>query len=207
MLRPGLKGGQSKYANMNGWGLAVLGWCKGGDCELGPDQMYLALHKKEKKFSIWTSRIFATPPEVFWEFEHLDDFNDSEGLNDTDSNSTDNATATAPAAPAAAPAAAAPATPAAASSAEGNSTNGTNASKKKKAKKPKKKKLPVPYAGDNSDDDAAGADLSWDIDEEEDFGDYEWRDKINHATEMYELPGGFMHVKFLKWLKLFDDDE
>jgi len=46
MARPGIKQGQGKYSNMNGWGLAVLGWCKGGDCELGADRMYLTLHKK-----------------------------------------------------------------------------------------------------------------------------------------------------------------
>jgi len=37
MARPGLKQGQGKYSNMNGWGLMVAGWCKKGDCSLGPD--------------------------------------------------------------------------------------------------------------------------------------------------------------------------
>ena len=47
MARPGTAGNQKqKFGYMNGWGLAVLGWCKGGDCELGADRMYLTLHKK-----------------------------------------------------------------------------------------------------------------------------------------------------------------
>jgi len=64
MARPGLKQGQGKYSNMNGWGLMVAGWCKKGDCSLGPDQMYLVLHKKAKKHSIWTSAIFNPPANV-----------------------------------------------------------------------------------------------------------------------------------------------
>jgi hypothetical protein len=210
MSRPGTKNGQSKFANMNGWGLAVHGWCKGGDCELGPDQMYLALHKKERKWSIFTSRIFAAPANVTAFITSNATLNDTvEDDNDTaDANATDNATApAAPAAPAAAPAA--PATPAAggATAAPANATNGTNASNKTKAKKSKKKKLPEPYAGDNSDDEAEGKDLSYDIDEEEDYEGLEPKEIVNKASEMYELPGGYMHVKWLKWFKLFDDDE
>lgn len=209
MARPGIKNGQQKYANMNGWGLAVLGWCRGGDCELGPDRMYLAMHKKERKWSIWTSRIFATPPEIIWMFDHPEG-NETDDANATaDGNSTENATDTAPAAASTTAAPAAPAAPAASgAAAQGNATNGTNGTNKsKKPKKKGKKKLPEPYAGDNSDDDAAGADLTWDIDEDEDFSEYEWREKVQHASEMYELPAGYLHVKFLKWLKLFDDDE
>jgi hypothetical protein len=65
----------------------------------------------------------------------------------------------------------------------------------------------VPYAGDDSDDDAEGDDLSYDIDDEEDFEGLEMREKVEKATVMHELPGGYMHVKWLKWLKLFDDEE
>jgi len=46
MARPGTKNGQKKFAEMNGWGLAVLGWCKKGECELGEDKSYLSLHSK-----------------------------------------------------------------------------------------------------------------------------------------------------------------
>lgn len=210
MARPGTKQGQSKYSNMNGWGLAVLGWCNGGDCELGADRMYLALHKKEKKFSIWTSRIFAAPPSYLYTLEHGDDNDTADGNDTADANSTDNATDTSAAG--STPATPAPAAPAAGAAAGGaaapaNATNGTNASKKSKSKKKKAKKLPEPNAGDNSDDDAAGKDLSWDIDPDEDFDDYEFREKIEHASEMHELPAGFLHVKFLKWLHLFNGDD
>jgi len=36
----------------------------------------------------------------------------------------------------------------------------------------------VPFAGDNSDDEAAGQDLSWDVDEEEDFDGLEIKEKF-----------------------------
>lgn len=107
MLRPGTKAGQDKYKNMNGWGLAVLGWCGGGDCELGPDQMYLALHRKSIKWSIFTSRIFAAPGNVTYAIQNNITFNDTDDDNDTaDANDTDSANDTAPAS---APAAATPA--------------------------------------------------------------------------------------------------
>jgi len=202
---------------MNGWGLAVLGWCKKGDCELGADRMYLVLHKKEKKFSIWKSPIFAVPPSVMWSWDHFDDM-DMEPLNDTNTTggnetnytSSGDAAPAAPAPPAAAPAAAPAAGGAAADT--GNSTNKTNATKKPKKKAPKKKKLPEPSSPEalaalDSDDDAEGDDLSWDIDEEEDYEGLEIKEKVNKASEMYELPGGYMHVKWLKWLKLFNDDD
>lgn len=41
---------------MNGWGLAVLGWR--ADNELGEDKVYLVLHKKPTKWSVWASAIF-----------------------------------------------------------------------------------------------------------------------------------------------------
>lgn len=139
MARPGIKNGQGKYSNMNGWGLAVLGWCKRGDCELGADRMYLVLHKKQKKFSIWKSPIFAAPPMVIWSWEHDDmDMNESladgnaTGGNETNSTSSGDAAPAAPAAPAAAPAA--PAAGGAAAADTGNSTNKTNSTKKPKKK-------------------------------------------------------------------------
>merc|ERR1711937_630079 len=206
IVRPGTKAGQKdKYAYMNGWALSVLGWCKSYDCELGPDQQYLVAHKKERKWSVWTSRIFAAPANVTYAITNNITLNDTaEDDNDTaEANDTSDATDTTPAA---APAAAAPAA-AGATATPANATNGTNKTKKDKKKKKKAKKLPVPYAGDNTDDEAAGQDLSYDIDEEEDFSDYDMREKVNHASEYYELNSGYLHVKWLKWLKLFDDDE
>lgn len=175
--------------------------------------MYLVLHKKEKKFSIWKSPIFAVPPSVIYMWDHDDmDMNESLADGNATGNET-NSTSSGDAAPAGspstpAPAPAAPAAGAAAPADSGNSTNKTNATKKKPKKKaPKKKKIPEPYAGDDTDDEAEGSDLSWDIDEEEDYEGLEIREKINKASEMYELPGGYMHVKWLKWLKLFDDGD
>jgi hypothetical protein len=211
MARPGIKQGQGKFSNMNGWGLAVLGWCKGGDCELGADRMYLTLHKKEKKFSIFKSPIFAIPPAYgHWMFEDHSDDNSTDNATANDTNSTNSTTGgEAPAAPAPAAAPAASAAPAGGAAAQGNATNGTNKTKKNKTKKHKKKKLPEPYAGDNSDDEAEGKDLSYDIGdyEEEDWDGLEMREKVNKASEMYETPGGYLHVKWLKWLKLFNDDD
>lgn len=212
--RPGMNGKQKQFSNMNGWGLAVLGWCKGGDCELGEDKSYLVLHKNAKKHSIFTSRIFAAPANVTLALTSNVTVNDTDDENDTaDANATDNATAPAAgallpvAAPATAPAPAA--TPAAGgAAASGNATNGTNASNKTNAtKKPKKKKLPEPKAGDNSDDEAEGKDLSYDIDEDEDFEGLDMREKIDKATNWYILDAGFIHVKWLKWLHLFNDDD
>jgi hypothetical protein len=32
------------------------------------------------------------------------------------------------------------------------------------------------------------------------------KEKVEKASAMYEVAGGFVHVKWLKWLKLFDTD-
>lgn len=56
MARQGLSAEKGKYAYMNGWGLAVLGWKK--DNELGPGKIYLVLKKNQNKFSIFSSAIF-----------------------------------------------------------------------------------------------------------------------------------------------------
>ena len=185
MVRPGTKSGQKdKYSYMNGWALAVHGWCKSYDCELGPDATYIVAHGNKKKWSIWTSRIFAAPANVTYALTNNITVNDTvEEENDTaDANDTSNATDTTPAAaPAAATPAAAPAA-AGATATPANATNGTNKTKKDKKKKKKAKKLPVPYAGDDSDDEALGQDLSYDIDEEEDYGDYDMREKVDRAS-------------------------
>ena len=183
MSRPGTKSGQDKYAFMNGWGLAVLGWCKPGDCELGPDRMYLALHSKAKKHSIFTSAIFAAPANVTASLASNDTANDTLDDNSTAANDTNATDATPAAAPAAATPAAAPAAGGAAAAPAGNASNSTNATKKNKSKKAKKKALPEPYAGDNSDDEAAGQDLSYDIDEEDEFEGLEGKEKVAKALE------------------------
>jgi hypothetical protein len=162
--------------------------------------MYLVLHKKEKKFSIWKSPIFRPPESLIWSWDHEMDMGNetlsggNATSNETNSTTSGDAAPAAPAAPAAAPAA--PAAGGAAPADSGNSTNKTNASKKPKKKAQKKKKLPEPKAGDDSDDEAEGVDLSWDIDEEEDYEGLEFREKVNKASQMYELPGGYMHVKW-----------
>jgi hypothetical protein len=72
--------------------------------------MYLAVHKKSIKWSIFTSRIFAAPGNVTYAIQNNITFNDTDDDNDTaDANDTGDANDTAPAAPAAAtPAPAAP---------------------------------------------------------------------------------------------------
>jgi hypothetical protein len=211
LANKGLGQEKGKFNYMFGWGLAVLDHMK-GDKELGPEYSYLVLHKKSSKWSVWGGGILALPANVTANISAAAVANDTE-LNDTNATNATNASAAAtPATPAAAPAApAAPATPAAGAAAAGNSSNASNATNaSNKTNKTKKKKLPEPYAGDDSDDDdARSIDLTVDIDNSEEFEDDEdatMKEKIEKASAMYELSGGFVHVKWLKWLKLFDTD-
>jgi hypothetical protein len=197
-----------KYAYMEGWGLAVLGWKT--DKELGDDKIYLALHKNSKKWSIWASAIFGAPANVTANITAaaLNATNATE--NDTEDANATNATAAPATPPPAAPAA--PATPPAAGAAApaGNSSNSTNASNKtNKSKNATKKKLPTPYEGDDSEDDNTPKNLTFDLnDEDEGEGDDDdtMREKVMKASKTYELPAGYVHFKFLKWLKFFDTD-
>jgi len=171
MARQGMGAEPGKYAYMNGWGLAVLGWKT--DKELGEDKVYLALHKNEGKWSIWSSAIFGAPANVTANITAaaLNATNATEENDTADANAT-NATA-APAAPAPAPAAA-PAPPAPGAPAPaGNTTNATNASNKtNKSKNATKKKLPTPFEGDDTEDDNAAKNLTFDLnDEDEGDGD------------------------------------
>jgi hypothetical protein len=172
MARQGLSTERGKYAYMNGWGLAVLGWKK--DTELGEGKVYLALHKNPKKFSIWSSAIFGAPQNVTANITATAALNTTNATdNDTD-DANDTANATAPAAAPATPPPAAPAAPAtpAGAAAPANATNATNASNKtNKSKNATKKALPTPYEGDDSDDDNAKKDLSFDINDEDEEGD------------------------------------
>jgi hypothetical protein len=176
MAKQGLSTERGKYAYMEGWGLAVLGWNRGGDNELGEGKVYLVLHKKTNKHSIWSSAIFGAPQNVTANITAtaaaLNATNATE--NDTD-DANDTANATAPAAAPATPppaAPAAPATPPAAGAAPANATNATNTSNKtNKSKNATKKALPTPYEGDDSDDDNAPKDLSFDINDEDEEAD------------------------------------
>jgi len=208
MARQGLSTERGKYAYMNGWGLAVLGWKL--DTELGEGKVYLALHKNPKKFSIWSSAIFGVPQNVTANITAaaLNATNSTD--NDTD-DANDTANATAPAAAPATPPPAAPAAPATpAAAAPANATNATNASNKtNKSKNATKKALPTPYEGDDSDDDNAKKDLSFDInDEDEGEGDEDEtiKDKLMRVTNYYEIAGGYLHFKWFKNIKLFDSD-
>ena len=169
MARQGLSTERGKYAHMEGWGLAVLGWKK--DNELGEGKVYLALHKKSKKHSIWSSAIFGAPHTVTANLTATAAALNATNATDNDTDdANDTANATASAAPATPPPAApaAPATPPAAGAAPANATNATNASNKtNKSKNATKKALPTPYEGDDSDDDNAKLDLSFDINYED----------------------------------------
>jgi len=65
------------------------------------------------------------------------------------------------------------------------------------------------FEGDDADDDAAGDDLSFDInDEDEGDGDEDEtiKDKIMKLGNYYELNSGYLHFKWFKTLRLFDSD-
>lgn len=199
-----------KFNYMFGWGLAVLDHMK-GDKELGPEYSYLVLHKKSAKWSIWSGGIFAAPANVTANITAAAALNATNATeNDTDdANATANATTPAAAPAPATPPPAAPAAGAApAATNSSNASNSTNASNK--TNKTKKKNLPEPYAGnDDDDDDPRSVDLTVDIDdqdENEEDDDATIREKVMKASKMYEVPGGYMHVKWLKWLHLFETE-
>lgn len=69
--------------------------------------------------------------------------------------------------------------------------------------------MPTPYAGDDSDDDNAPRYVTFDLnDEDEAEGDEDdtMKDKVMRAATTYELASGYVHFKFLKWLKFNDAD-
>lgn len=198
---------RGKYNYMFGWGLAILDH-KNTDKELGPEYSYLTMHKNANKWSIWGGGILAANPGVLANMSavHVNATNATDNSTNA-TNATDAPPAAAPAAPAAAPAApAAPASAAATNSS--NASNNTNASNSTNATK--KKKFPEPYAGDDSDDDdPRSVDLTVDIDNQDEFEEDEdetIREKVMKATATNELVAGYVHVKWLKWLKLFDSD-
>lgn len=197
---------RGKFNYMFGWGLAVLD-NKKTDRELGPEYSYLTLHKNGKKWSIWGGGILAANPSVLANMSavHVNATNATDNstnaTNATDAPATPAATPSAPPAPAATPA------PAAATNSS-NASNNTNASNATNATK--KKKFPEPYAGDDSDDDdPRSVDLTTDIDNPDEFEEDEdetIREKVMKAANYNELVAGYVHVKWLKWLKLFDSD-
>ena len=85
----------------------------------------------------------------------------------------------------------------------------TSASNKtNKSKNATKKALPEPYEGDDSDDDNAKKDLSFDINDEDEEADEDETitSQVMRVTNYYELSGGYLHFKWFKNFKLFDSD-
>lgn len=189
---------------MKGWGLAILN-NKKTDQEMGPTTSYLVIHKNPKKWSIWSSKIFGAPIHVVHNItKTIQVLQIPVEVNDTNGTNSTNATAPAPPAPTVAtPVTAAPA---------GNASNHTNASNKtNKTRALAKRKLPVPFAGiDNEEDDLPeNQDLSTDLDDDEDCDDDDesLRDKIVRSLMMYQVNSGYLDVKWFRCLKPFDKDD